>query len=331
LGQPDAPLDPHASTTPLFGRALEAGFRETMERSFRHDFSGVRVHDDAEAHETAKAHSASAFTRGADIFVAERSDETAGEDGRRRMAHELAHVVQQSPTSGGPAGPSRVTAPDDPTEVDADKAALAVVQGRPPDVQHRLTGAPVTQRQQAAPGAPGTGVIPATMAINTVWGPAEVSCGNPVWQVTFNLPTASPRGGYFVQEVSANRTTTDCRGGGLPAGNLSFHYWEAWRVSPNATTDDFGPSVGFSDQYGFGNPPPGSKGVFSVYGTVSYYDGLTLPASFVRGAPGTAAGNLPATTSDPHLGWNTSTRPHNMTGNWSCCPNDQSSTISHNP
>ncbi|MFO0606347.1 MAG: DUF4157 domain-containing protein [Polyangiales bacterium] len=83
------------------GRPLEAGLRAEMERGFGHDFSRVRVHDDAMAAESARAVSAHAYTVGSDMVFGAGRYAPVSASGRRLVAHELAHVVQQS--SGNPA------------------------------------------------------------------------------------------------------------------------------------------------------------------------------------------------------------------------------------
>src|SRR5512140_648141 len=49
------------------GQPLDAATRSFMEPRFGHDFSGVRVHTDAKAAESARAVNASAYTVGRDI------------------------------------------------------------------------------------------------------------------------------------------------------------------------------------------------------------------------------------------------------------------------
>lgn len=90
-----------ALSTP--GRQLDPPTRRTMEARFGYDFSGVRIHDDARAAAVAASIDAAAFTVGQDVvFGAERYDPDTPV-GRRLLAHELAHVVQQSapPTHRG--------------------------------------------------------------------------------------------------------------------------------------------------------------------------------------------------------------------------------------
>jgi Domain of unknown function (DUF4157) len=61
----------------------------------RHDFSGVRVHTDARAAESAQAVGAHAYTVGHNIVFGVGRFAPGSEEGRRLIAHELAHVVQQ--------------------------------------------------------------------------------------------------------------------------------------------------------------------------------------------------------------------------------------------
>ncbi len=77
------------------GHALDPHTRAFMESRFGHDFSRVRVHTDAAAAASAKILNARAYTFGRDIVFA--SGEYAPTPaGVQLLAHELAHVVQQS-------------------------------------------------------------------------------------------------------------------------------------------------------------------------------------------------------------------------------------------
>ena len=81
------------------GRPLDQSTRVFMEDRFGHDFSKVRVHSDQVAANSANAVSAQAYTVGSQIvFGAGRYDHSSTE-GRGLLAHELAHVVQQSGAS----------------------------------------------------------------------------------------------------------------------------------------------------------------------------------------------------------------------------------------
>ncbi|HEX6291068.1 MAG TPA: DUF4157 domain-containing protein [Herpetosiphonaceae bacterium] len=83
------------------GQPLDAATRGFMEARFGHDFGGVRVHADAKANESARQIAALAYTSGPNIVFASNRYDPVTAAGRRLLAHELAHVVQQ--TSGGPA------------------------------------------------------------------------------------------------------------------------------------------------------------------------------------------------------------------------------------
>lgn len=61
-----------------------------------HDFSGVRVHTGPHAARAAEAVSAQAFTVGRDIVFGPGRYQPATTEGRKLIAHELTHVVQQN-------------------------------------------------------------------------------------------------------------------------------------------------------------------------------------------------------------------------------------------
>jgi len=66
-----------------------------MEQRFGHDFSQVRVHMDADSGESAKTLGARAYTVGRDIVFAAGQYAPNLESGRRLLAHELVHTMQQ--------------------------------------------------------------------------------------------------------------------------------------------------------------------------------------------------------------------------------------------
>lgn len=78
------------------GHALDGDNRTSMERRFGHDFSNVRVHSDARAAESAAAVNALAYTVGTKIVFNARQYSPRTQAGQELLAHELAHVVQQS-------------------------------------------------------------------------------------------------------------------------------------------------------------------------------------------------------------------------------------------
>lgn len=78
------------------GRPLEPPLRQDMEQRFGRDFSGVRIHTDAAAQRAASQVDANAFTSGSDIVFDAGRYAPDTQPGRRLLAHELTHVVQQS-------------------------------------------------------------------------------------------------------------------------------------------------------------------------------------------------------------------------------------------
>ena len=83
-------------TTPRSGgHSLPGHVRAYFEPRFGYDFSRVRIHTDSLAAETASSVNARAFTLGRDIVfgAGEYTPETTV--GKRLLAHELTHVVQQ--------------------------------------------------------------------------------------------------------------------------------------------------------------------------------------------------------------------------------------------
>jgi hypothetical protein len=80
------------------GRPLDPPLRRDMEQRFDYDFSRVRVHTGTAAEQSARDLDAHAYTAGHDIVFGAGRFEPGTYDGRRLIAHELAHVVQQSAT-----------------------------------------------------------------------------------------------------------------------------------------------------------------------------------------------------------------------------------------
>jgi hypothetical protein len=77
------------------GKPLSAPERDFFEQRFGTDLGGVRIHASAEAGKLSHALAAVAFTLGPNIYFASGSYNPATSGGRRLLAHELTHVVQQ--------------------------------------------------------------------------------------------------------------------------------------------------------------------------------------------------------------------------------------------
>jgi hypothetical protein len=77
------------------GEPLDATTRAFMERRLAHDFGRVRIHANDKAAESARAVSASAYTVGRNVVFAAGQYAPENAQGRRLLAHELVHVMQQ--------------------------------------------------------------------------------------------------------------------------------------------------------------------------------------------------------------------------------------------
>ena len=99
-----------------------------MEPRFGHDFSRVRVHADEKSAESASEVNALAYTVGRDVVFGAGQYRPHSSGGRRLLAHELAHVVQQG--NGGSLQASGVSRPGDPLEEQACSAAEAALSGK---------------------------------------------------------------------------------------------------------------------------------------------------------------------------------------------------------
>jgi hypothetical protein len=111
------------------GQPLDAGIRAFMEPRFGHDFGEMRVHAGPRAAHAAKSVSAVAYTAGRDIVVGRENVAPDTRQGRELIAHELAHVVQQSGRTPSEPSNLRSTRPDDAAERAAHSAAAAVARG----------------------------------------------------------------------------------------------------------------------------------------------------------------------------------------------------------
>jgi len=109
------------------GQPLDAETQEFMGSRFGHDFSEVRVHRNGKAEESAREVNAVAYTIGQDVVFGAGQYAPETSEGRRLMAHELAHVVQQGV---GTSAPSPL--PGSALEQGAEQAASALMQGNGP-------------------------------------------------------------------------------------------------------------------------------------------------------------------------------------------------------
>lgn len=139
------------------GEPLPAPVRAEFEDRLGADFAAVRVHTGAAAHAAAASVRAEAFTAGTHVVFAPGRFQPGTPAGRRVLAHELAHVLQQrsGPVAGSDAGGGlRLSDPSDAFEQAAATTAARAVAAPVP------AGAAVRDRTAArdrAVGSPGGG------------------------------------------------------------------------------------------------------------------------------------------------------------------------------
>jgi Domain of unknown function (DUF4157) len=109
------------------GHPLDIGIKSRMETAFGSDFSAVRVHTDSSAADLSTRLNARAFTIGRDVAFASGEYQPGTVIGDALVAHELAHVMQQSKAPAGLAPKVNNAAEHSALEEDADLSALGAV------------------------------------------------------------------------------------------------------------------------------------------------------------------------------------------------------------
>jgi hypothetical protein len=112
----DPEFEERLETARSDGAPLSADTRDFMEQHMGADFSGVKVHTDAQADRLNQALQAEAFTTGQDVFFRQGAYQPGSKGGQELIAHELAHVVQQG-KGGVPGVQARILKTIDPTLV----------------------------------------------------------------------------------------------------------------------------------------------------------------------------------------------------------------------
>lgn len=136
LAGPAAAHDPQVVRAQLRGgEPLPSSQRLPMETAFRRSFTGVRLHTDAQAGQLARSLHARAFTVGQEIAFAPGQYRPGTPLGDVLLAHELAHVAQQSGNQAvgaelrPAANPAATRSVYAYLETAADQAALAALAG----------------------------------------------------------------------------------------------------------------------------------------------------------------------------------------------------------
>ncbi len=157
--------------------------------------------------------------------------------------------------------------------VHMDNAASAGLQGHSSHTSHHSAGH--TRHQSTAPQRLTYSTVP-------------TSPGQKYWTIRWHLAHSSPKGGWIVQHIIMNIAPA----GAQPGRHLD--YWEAWQIPRGSQSTIYLNMVPYDDMF---RAPTNTH----TTGSARFYEGLALPPSFVPNNAATAAGILPATTSDPKL------------------------------
>lgn len=121
-----------ASTVASPGQPLDHATRGFMESRFGADFGAVQVHADSAAAQSARDAGAHAYTVGQHVVFGDGQYQPHSEAGRRLLAHELAHTLQQQGLQRAGIGNLEDHGPEyRRLEVEADRMADAALDGAP--------------------------------------------------------------------------------------------------------------------------------------------------------------------------------------------------------
>jgi hypothetical protein len=137
------------------GTPLNLETRTFMEDRFNHDFKQVRIHTDSKASESARAVNALAYTVGHNIVFDSNQYDPNTSNGKRLLAHELTHVVQQGVTKQQI---SRLSFDDPMSELEqeAHRVSNAILGAE--SIQIKSNSTPLVQRFLSTEPAGGCGI-----------------------------------------------------------------------------------------------------------------------------------------------------------------------------
>jgi len=130
------------------GSPLDKDTRSYMEERFGYDFSSVKIHTGSVAAKSAGSINALAYTSGSNIVFNQNQYSPETEGGKRLLAHELTHVVQQGNSDKSPIQRDVVNMP-----------AETITVGMPSDLSSLSTPAPA--------GSMSVGADPALIQLNS--------------------------------------------------------------------------------------------------------------------------------------------------------------------
>ena len=134
------------------GHPLDRATRSFFEPRFGQDFSQVRIHADESAAESARAVNAHAYTVGSQLVFGSGHFAPKTTHGKKLLAHELSHVIQQA-GQGNHLSALSVTSAHDRFEQEANHMADTALSGH--RVKSGLKSPMAVLQRQAPPSSPG--------------------------------------------------------------------------------------------------------------------------------------------------------------------------------
>lgn len=208
------------------GGSLPGGLRADMEQCFGHHFGRVRLHTHALAAESAAAVGARAYTVGPDVVFAAGEYAPDTDAGRRLIAHELAHVVQQDAARApnGRAGRT-IGAVDDPPERGAETAAQRANEDTEPGIASASLSA-------------GVGRVARAPMLQRDDGPGEKKEEIPIPRVPYR--EKAPTGKTEPEEGEVKGPTLTIASAARPTCDPIGLARKDFLAQPNTSTEDFG-------------------------------------------------------------------------------------------
>lgn len=212
------------------GQPLDRKTQAFMEPRFRHDFSQVKVHADANAAESAKNLNALAYTVGRNVVFGYGRYAPETVEGQKLIAHELTHVIQQRSDN------IRIEPGDHSHEREADYMADAIFSDRHHPVSQMIdTGRIIAKKDESDDGPPRSGWEPVNVMgfIPRADAYAEKEVDQPQDGVFFNgKMLIIRRNGELMRAVSAvsgNPSSKEYEAGVGPIPDKSYS------ISPHIT------------------------------------------------------------------------------------------------
>jgi hypothetical protein len=311
-----ATIDRGIATGICNGRPLSASARSFFQARFGRSFDDVRIHTGSASDRAAKTIDARAFTLGSDIAFAEGEYRPESSEGKRLLAHELTHVLQQ---------------PRPPLEphtaaTDEGEGRLNVTAG-PSEIRRQGPKNPI--KEAFGRWVTANDVVPQHFNWpDDICSQAGIEIFE--WAVDFETSLET---GYIVQRIDNVFDAENCDGTSFTGFTPTPRYWERWYVenhkmqtnkSSNYNADDawvrnlcnpVTPSIVGCDPY-----PHATRGNWSMTGALYILADTSNPGSFYRPNRDVPdAGNLEATLTDPGPALGRPKGSRTASGSWDCC------------